>query len=182
MSYHANVSAALHVAREVLPLIWRERPQTQLWIVGQSPPASVRALAADRRITVTGYVPDVCDYLIRASVAVCPLVYGAGIQFKVLEAMACATPVVSYAGALRAIAAQPEHEVLSADSPQTFAQQVLRLLADPARAQHIGLAGRAFVERAHDWNSVVQRLEQIYTEVQHAWNCRPLQQRPAVPA
>ncbi len=182
LSYHANVSAAQHFVRKVLPLIWRERPQTRLWIVGQNPPASVNALTADVRITVYPDVPNMRDYLARASVALCPLVYGAGIQNKVLEAMACATPVVSYASALRAIAAQAERDVLAADEPQAFARQVLRLLADPALAWRVGAAGRTFVEHAHDWNRIVQQLEHIYTEAQNTWSCRPLQQRPAVPA
>src|SRR5204863_7853178 len=94
MSYHANVTAVLYFVREVLPLIWAERPQTQLWIVGQNPPASLKSLMADSSILVSGYVPDIRPYLCRAAVAICPITYGAGIQNKILEAMSCATAVV----------------------------------------------------------------------------------------
>ena len=138
MSYHANVTAALHFAHEVLPRIWCERPQVQLWIVGQAPPAAVRALAADPRITVTGYVPNLQPYVSQATVAVCPLVYGAGIQNKILEAMACATPVVAGPIGLSALKARAGEEMLVADTPQEFARHVLRLLGDPEAAYHLG--------------------------------------------
>ncbi|MBI5877779.1 MAG: glycosyltransferase [Chloroflexi bacterium] len=164
MSYHANITAALHFVREILPLIWAERPQTRLWIVGQSPPPAVLRLAADERITVTGAVPDMATYLSQATVAVCPVVYGAGVQNKVLEAMACATPVVSTGRGLGAVAASDGAEVLRADTPAEFARAVLRLLADDAQARRIGEAGRAYVERAHNWYASIAALEAIYAE------------------
>jgi glycosyltransferase involved in cell wall biosynthesis len=172
MSYHANVTAALHFVREILPLIWKERPQTKLWIVGQSPPVSIKELSADSRIIVTGYVPDVRPYLRQATVAVCPLVYGAGIQNKVLEAMACATPVVCRPIGLNALQACAGKDVLAAAEPQDFARQVLTLLNNPARADEIGFAGRQFVERHHSWSSVIVQLENSYDEVMDLWNSR----------
>lgn len=172
MSYHANVTAVLHFIREILPLIWKERPQTRLWIVGQAPPTSIRSLSSDSRILVTGYVPDVRPYLTQASVAVCPLVYGAGVQNKVLEAMACATPVVCKPIGLSALKAQVGEEVLAANTPQAFAQQVLRLLNDPVLANRIGQAGRRFVERNHSWSSVLEQLEETYAEAIASWNSR----------
>ncbi len=172
MSYHANVTAVLHFAREILPLIWKERPQAQLWIVGQAPPSSVKALASDPRITVTGYVPDVRPYLSQATVAVCPVLYGAGIQNKVLEAMACATPVVSRSTGLGALQAQIGEEAWVGDTPQEFARQVLRLLADPLLATQLGRAGRRYVERHHGWPLIGAQLEGIYQEAIESWNSR----------
>jgi polysaccharide biosynthesis protein PslH len=172
MAYHANVTAVLYFVHEILPLIWRERPQTKLWLVGQSPPAAVKNLAADPRIMVTGQVSEMCPYLAGAAVAVCPLVYGAGIQNKVLEAMACATPVVSAPASLNALGAQAEGEALAGAAPQEFAQQVLRLLRDPQLACRIGEAGRRFVERHHSWEAVALRLTEHYDEVINLWQSR----------
>jgi glycosyltransferase involved in cell wall biosynthesis len=169
MSYHANVTAVLHFAKNILPLIWRERPQTQLWIVGQAPPPSVQALAADARIKVTGYVSDLRSYLNAATVSVCPLVYGAGIQNKVLEAMACATPVVSGTRGLGALQTQADVQVLVGETPESFAQHVLRLLADPVLARRIGAAGRQFVESHHSWSALVTQLEGVYREGMESW-------------
>ncbi|MDY7040503.1 MAG: glycosyltransferase [Chloroflexota bacterium] len=93
MSYHANVAAALYLAREVMPLVWARRTMATLTLVGQNPPSVIRALTSDTRIVVTGYVPDMRPYLARAAVSVSPIRYGVGVQNKVLEAMAMSTPV-----------------------------------------------------------------------------------------
>jgi len=176
MGYHANVTAVLYFVRDILPLIWRERPQTKLWIVGQSPPAVIKNLAVDPRITVTGQVPEMRPYLAGAAVAICPVVYGAGIQNKVLEAMACATPVVSTPASLSALSAEPESEALAGGTAPEFARQVLRLLGDPELAGRIGAAGRRFVERGHSWDAVAQQLIENYNEVIDLWQFRKPQQ------
>ena len=103
MSYHANVSMTLEMVREILPVIWDQRPETKLWIVGKDPPREIQELGQHPKITVTGTVPDIRPYLQNATIAVAPITYGAGIQNKVLEAMACATPVVASSQAVSAL-------------------------------------------------------------------------------
>nr|MDQ3071471.1 glycosyltransferase [Acidobacteriota bacterium] len=49
-----NSDAVLYFCREILPLVHRAAPDARLFIVGKEPPASVRALASDPRVTVTG--------------------------------------------------------------------------------------------------------------------------------
>ncbi len=166
MSYHANVTAALYLVEQVLPRVWAERPEVRVWLVGKDPPRQVQRLAADRgaRVTLTGTVPDVRPYFRRAAVAVVPIPYGAGIQNKVLEAMASGTPVVATPQAVSALAVADGEQALVADGPEAFAAAVLRLLGDPALRTQLGQAGRRYVEQHHDWRSIVERLEEIYGE------------------
>ena len=164
MSYHANASAALYLVRQVMPLVWAERPQVRLTIVGQGPPGPVRALAALHapRVSVTGTVPDIRPYLHRAAVAVAPMLYAAGIQNKVLEAMAAGTPVVASPLATAALAARPEHDLLVAESAHAFARATLDLLGDAALRYELGQAGRAYVQAHHAWDGIAAQLEAVY--------------------
>ena len=162
MSYHANVAGVLYFAREVLPRIWAKAPYVRFQIVGKDPPESVRRLAADGRIEVTGYVEDLRPYLARAGVAVCPALYAVGIQNKVLEAMAMATPVVCSRAAFAGLQAEAGRDALVADDPDTFAEYVLRLCTDPDRARRLGEAGRRYVEAHHDWEDSARRLTAVY--------------------
>ncbi len=168
MSYHANITMVLNLVERIMPLVWRERPEVRLQIVGKDPPPKIQALAAERRIEVTGTVPHVRPYLQRAAVAVAPLAYGAGIQNKVLEAMACGTPVVCTPQAVSALEVEPGRHLLVGETPEEFAAAVLSLLASPQRRAAIGMAGHDYVERYHRWDSIAARLEGIYQQAQAA--------------
>jgi glycosyltransferase involved in cell wall biosynthesis len=165
MSYHANITSALYLVREIMPLIWRERPAVNVWIAGKDPPRSIEQLAAeDDRVYVTGTVPDLRPYLHQTTVAVVPLVYGAGTQFKVLEAMACGAPVVATPRAVGGLQAQVGTDLVVAEEAEAFADAVLGLLADPARRASLSRAGRRYVESEHGWGQIVNRLQEIYRE------------------
>lgn len=166
MSYHANTAAALDLVQAVMPHVWEERPDVQVWLVGKDPPSVLRELGTDPRVTVTGTVPDIRPYLGKAAVAVTPLRYGVGIQNKVLEAMAMGTPVVSTPGTCRAISAEPGTQLLVGDSDLSLSQAILSLLGDNVQRQQLGEAGRRYVEDHHDWDRIAARLESIYQEAQ----------------
>jgi glycosyltransferase involved in cell wall biosynthesis len=164
MSYHANVTAALYLVNEIMPRVWAQRPQVKLSIVGKDPTPDVQALAAryPDRVIVTGMVLDLRSFLRRASVAVVPVVYGAGIQNKVLEAMACATPVVTSDKTVHSLQPGYERALAVAASPQEFADATLRLLADVEERRRLGAAGRAYTEMHHDWDRIADHLADIY--------------------
>jgi sugar transferase (PEP-CTERM/EpsH1 system associated) len=162
MSYHANVAAVLYFAQEVLPRIWAKDPNVRFQVVGKDPPETVRQLATDERIEVTGTVDDLRPYLAQATVSVCPVPYAVGVQFKVLEAMAMGTPVVCTSAAFAGLDAQEEKEALVADEPEVFAAQVLRICSDSALAERLAMVGRRYVEAYHSWGVGAQRLVATY--------------------
>jgi glycosyltransferase involved in cell wall biosynthesis len=167
MSYHANVTAALYLVQEIMPQVWAHDPAVRVQLVGKDPPAPVRALADATTapagaVEVTGAVPTMRPYLSQATMAVAPVLYGAGIQNKVLEAMACGTPVIASPSAASGLQAKRERDLIVADDADAFATAILSLLAQPARRAQIGQAGRAFVEQIHSWDAVGAQLEQYY--------------------
>lgn len=163
MGYFPNVNAVAWFAREVLPQIQAEVPGATLTIAGANPSREVRALAATQRgVIVTGYVEDIRAALGAASVAVAPMRAGSGMQNKVIEAMACGTPVVATPFAMGALRARDEREVLVATDARAFAAQTVRLLRDEVLRARIATAARAFVERTHSWEQSVAELEVLY--------------------
>jgi len=151
MDYWPNVDAVQWFCDEVFPLLRRQDPDLRFYIVGSRPAPQVQALAQVAGVTVTGTVPDVRPYIRHARAAVAPLRIARGIQNKVLEAMAMATPVVVSPQALEGIAAEPGRELLLAADAQDFADAVGQLLG---RADNtMGLAARARVEHHYSWPS-----------------------------
>lgn len=164
MSYHANIAGARYFVQEVLPLIWSQDPDVRFQIVGKDPPEEVRRLAHDPRIQVTGTVPDLRPYLAQAGVAVCPIQYAVGIQNKILEALALATPVVCTPAAAAGLAAGATTAVRVAEDGPIFAQAVLQLLRDPGLADRWGRAGYDYVVAHHSWEAAARRLAEVYTQ------------------
>jgi glycosyltransferase involved in cell wall biosynthesis len=164
MSYHANVAAALYFAQEVLPHIWASAPTVRFQIVGKDPPETVRQLAADARIQVTGTVDDLRPHLAGATVSVCPALYAVGVQNKVLEAMAMGTPVVSTPAGCAALAAEEGREILVAEGEEEMAAAVLRVLSDTSLAHRLSMAGRRYVETHHSWEAGARRLVEVYEQ------------------
>ena len=167
MSYAANHDAACYFARDIWPRILAACPDATLTLAGSGPRADLRALGAAPRsgIHVTGHVPDLRPFLARASVAVCPLRIGVGIQNKALEAMAMGLPVVATPLAARALPPDAPGRVLcTAQSPAEFADAVVDLLARPDYARQMGLAARAYVESHHDWHALAGRLIGLYQD------------------
>jgi sugar transferase (PEP-CTERM/EpsH1 system associated) len=153
MATYTNVDAACWFAEKVFPLVEREVPAASFWIVGRNPQRAVRALARPPKVVVTGDVPDVYDWLCRASIGVAPLRIGAGMQNKLIQAMAAELPVVATTIANEGVGARPERDVLLRDDADEFAQAVLNLLRDEGSRVRLGRAGRQFVERHWTWSA-----------------------------
>jgi glycosyltransferase involved in cell wall biosynthesis len=162
MDYVANEDAAIRLATEILPIVWHTHPQVRLYLVGQQPPPRLQALAADPRIIVTGFVPEVRTFLDRATVFVAPLRYGSGTRLKLLEAMAMARPVVSTSLGCEGLDLRPGEHLLVADSPTAFAGAVVSLLRCPASRARLGRAAREHVARRYDWSAIQARLLEVY--------------------
>jgi glycosyltransferase involved in cell wall biosynthesis len=114
-------------------------------------------------VIVTGAVEDARPFIAEAGVYVAPLRMGGGTRFKLLEAMALARPIVSTTLGAEGFGVQAGRELLIADAPGGFAQAVLALLDDPARAEALGRAGRAFVRAGYDWSAIIPRMEAAYS-------------------
>lgn len=166
MSYHANVAAALYLVNGVMPLVWEKYPEARVQIVGQNPPNQILNLGRrnPERVVVTGRVEDLRPFLAEATLAVAPLTYGAGIQNKVLEAMAMQTPVVATTRAVSALSIQTDQEVLIGDDTEVFSQHIIRMLRNRGLRERLGASGRQYVELHHDWRSITGQLENIYQQ------------------
>lgn len=102
MFYDPNVVAAVYFVKEVLPGIIKEYPDVKFYIVGNRPTKEVLGLASEH-VIVTGYVDDVWPYLENSGVVVVPMMSGAGLQNKILEALsirACIVTTITGAGGL----------------------------------------------------------------------------------
>src|SRR5437868_7433587 len=145
MSYPPNVRAVSWFTEACFERIRAHVPGASLLIAGKAPVRQVRQLGEREGISVTGFVDSMPEMLRRATVAVAPMISGAGIQNKVLEAMACGLPVVTTTTGLGGIEAVPGRDLVVADDAGAFADAVSAFLCDRAQASVVGRSARALV-------------------------------------
>jgi sugar transferase (PEP-CTERM/EpsH1 system associated) len=155
MDWLPNEDAILWFAEAILPLVRARVPDVTLTVVGRNAPARIRALGeSDPAIRVTGSVPDVRPYIERAALFVVPIRVGGGTRLKIFEAMAMERAVVSTRVGAEGLPVRDGVDGLLRDDPAAFADAVVELLHDPARADGIGRAAAAMVRANYGWEGV----------------------------
>jgi glycosyltransferase involved in cell wall biosynthesis len=133
-------------------------PGARLLVVGRSPSAGMRALAArNSAIEVTGTVADVRPYLERAAICVVPLRVGGGTRLKIYEAMAMGVPVVSTAIGAEGLPLCNDEHLLIADTADEQVSAICALLADRTRGARLAAAARRHVQEHCSWDAVAER-------------------------
>ncbi len=161
MSYFPNQEAVIFFAREVLPLIRRSVEGARFLIVGRNPGKKVVELREIGGVEVTGFVPDVRTYLAKAHVAVAPFKIAAGIQNKILEAMAYELPVVATSRTRRGLSPEVADLVAMGDTAQELCAETVALLKDPHLAARRGIEGRRRVKAVYRWEVSLHHLLQL---------------------
>ena len=160
----------LDVAVRALPTICAAEPRAVLVILGEGPEQEAltglaRSLGVEDALRLPGHVGDVSSWFEQAALFVHPARWE-GFGLVLLEAMLAGKAVVA-----SAVSAVPEIVVdevtgllVPPDDPDALARAVSELLADPARADTLGKAGKS---RAHSTFSVGRMAEEtvaVYEE------------------
>jgi len=153
MDYWPNVDAVEWFATEVFPLIRKNHPQMEFYIVGGKPSDAVTRLQKIAGVTVTGRVADVRPYIKFATAAVAPMRVARGVQNKVLEAMAMQKNVIVTEKGLEGIKAESGSEILVADTAQDFVRCVDLILA--GAFQGMGSLARHRVQEDFNWRNTL---------------------------
>lgn len=164
MGYFPNADAAIHLCRDILPLLQQKVSDLQTWIVGNRPGAELLKWQSEQ-IHITGLVEDVVPYYKDAHVCVIPLRAGGGTRLKILEAMALGRPVVSTSIGCEGLDVVDGHHLLIADDPQAFADAVFRLLRDDVLRKQIVTNALELVRKVYDWNTIADQLMSLYSEL-----------------
>ncbi len=162
--YRPNLDAALRLVREIFPGVRQAVPQAELILVGPNPPQQLRDLKGPG-IQVVGGVPDLRPYFENAMLYVSPLMLGAGIKNKILEAMAMQKAVVATPLSCDGIDVTQGRNVILAEQPQDFVRLIVRLLKEPTLRVQIAQGGRQLVEERYTWRFVADAYEALYDTV-----------------
>jgi glycosyltransferase involved in cell wall biosynthesis len=165
MSRPENHEAAVWLARDVWPMVRRRAPEAQLVLAGSSPPAAVTRLAGDS-VQVTGTVPSLAPYYEAARVFAAPMRTGAGLKFKVAQALASGLPVVATSVAADGFAERGSGIRFGAvtDNSDDFAAALARYLEDRSLALRTGRDAASWARETFSFDQTVDRVRDAYEQ------------------
>ena len=147
--YWPNEAAALHL----IGLSGRLAAQGlthRMLLVGRDPsPRMLESAKAAPSVTVTGPVSDVRPFIARAALVAAPLTSGSGTKYKLLEALAMGRPVVTTPVGAEGLDLRDGVNAAVANDLAGFDEAVAAALREPAHAEVMAGAGRAWVVGTH---------------------------------
>lgn len=164
MDTQPNQDAVVFFAKEVFPKIYSDPRFSDLclYIVGISPTRKIKKLEKMKNVRVTGYLKDPYEILSKSKIVVAPLRFGAGIQNKVLEAMAMEKTVVTSSIGARGInkGVPGKHfEVIESFDPEMWKKKIIALLLNPQKREMIGKeARRLLINENYRWEKVGEKI------------------------
>ncbi len=144
MSYEPNIVAVTYFVNEIFPRLVSEYPDLRFIIVGANPDGRVKQLEQVKGVSVTGFVDSVAEYFCNATIVVAPMLTGAGIQNKIIQAMSygcCVATTPIGAEGLRI----NEKEIAIYNSKEEWVCGISSLLKNPTERREMGLRSRNYV-------------------------------------
>ena len=163
MDWPANIDGVEMFCAEIWPKVVAAVPEARFQVVGRNPPARIQRIASDS-VQIVGGVKSVMPYLQNAPIFVVPLRIGGGTRLKIYEAMAAQRAIVSTSVGAEGLDYQAGKDLLIADAPSQFADDVIRLLRDPSARQALGRAAGETAAR-FDWSSVSREFESVLADL-----------------
>jgi glycosyltransferase involved in cell wall biosynthesis len=163
-THEPNIDAVHYFCTQILPLILEDEPQVKLRIVGNAPTADVLGLASDC-VEVLGFVPETRPFLETSAISIAPLRFGGGMKGKIGEAMSLGLPVVTTSAGIEGFGLVPGEHALVGNTPQEFADAVIRLLRDRALLDQIRMAGYRSIRDNYSDIAVKWRVHDLFARL-----------------
>ncbi len=154
LRYFPNHHAMIWFLGEIFPRIRSKIHDARLTITGDE---ADQPLPSACNVTLTGHVNDVRPLVASASVSLAPIRIGGGTRLKILESMALCTPVVATSKGAEGLEVQHDRHLLIADTPNDFADAVIRLLREPELGRRLAENAFRLLEDRYDWRVVMPR-------------------------
>ncbi|MCW2834717.1 MAG: hypothetical protein JWN68_2670 [Nocardioides sp.] len=161
-----NLDALRWMAHAIWPTVVTAHPAATLRVIGKGPTEDLRSqFASTPGVEVVGYVDDLTSEYAAAAACIVPLRLGAGVKFKVIEAMAAGVPVISTSTGAEGIGTA-ERFVAVSDNASELAAALIETLADPVTSSRRAESTRAWALERFGFEHFVDAVAEVYGPIQ----------------
>ena len=153
-----NRDAVRFLVQEILPRVRARVPGATLDVVGQGA-ETLGPWARGPGVNVLGRVPRLEPYFARATVFVAPHRFAAGVQNKVVHALANGVPVVATSVVLQGLEPIPQDVMRTGETADEIAAEVVDVIRHRGRAAWMAERGREWARATFTWRATLEALE-----------------------
>ena len=161
MNRKENDLSAKWLLDNVKPLL--KNDEIKFLIIGGAPSESLKRYASEN-VIITGYVNDVSAYLNDVLCLAAPLVLGAGIKVKVLEAFCAGIPVLTNDIGIEGIPALDGKEYFHCSCALEYADKINFLLDNEKFAENMSANAKNFILNNFNYKHDAQMIIKCLTE------------------
>ncbi|MCB7337241.1 glycosyltransferase family 4 protein [Enterocloster aldenensis] len=128
----------------------------QLCVVGNNPPKQLLQYARNN-IIITGYQEKIDDFLSDCLCMVAPLILGAGIKVKILEALSAGVPVLTNSIGIEGIPVYSGIEYIHCESDEEYKSIISNIINDEDRLNKISLNAQKFMKENYNLSESINK-------------------------
>ena len=144
MARPENYLSAIWFIEKVMPLI--KDMDVRFVVLGSNPPEELKKFESSR-IHITGFVDSIVPFFENAVCLVAPLVLGAGIKVKIIEALSSGVPVLTNDIGIEGISAKDGREYIHCVEPSDFARAIRKIFANPSAGAEMAINAKSYIEK-----------------------------------
>jgi len=157
MDWLPNQEGVSWFVQRIWPLVIKKQPGLTFYIAGRNMPKAFFRYRS-KTIEVVGEVDDMTAFSLEKNIMILPLLSGAGLRIKVIEAMMLGKTIISTTCGIQGVALKHKQQILIADSPEEFADLIDWCLKNPKEAREIGRNAQEFALTHFDKRSIYKEL------------------------
>ena len=122
-------------------------------VVGNNPHENLKKYDNGKSIRIMGFVKDVTPFFESSLCLVAPLVMGAGVKIKVIEAMSAGLPVLTNNVGIEGIFAENEKEFFLCSTPGEYERKILILEKNVDLGKKINVNSKMFIRAKYNYEA-----------------------------
>lgn len=149
---------------KVWPSVHSRMPQLTLYLAGRKMPDDLMQLEMPG-VRVVGEVPDAMYFIASKQINVVPLLSGSGIRVKIIEAMSAGKTVIATSVGAEGIGYTDGKNLLIADTPQQFVEQIQRCVEDVDFCREVGRNAYALIAEEYGNQQLTRKVVDFYQKI-----------------
>ncbi len=164
MDWMPNQEGVRWFLDKVWPKVHQAMPQWNLYLAGRKMPDELTNLQMEG-VHVVGEVADAMAFMASKQINVVPLLSGSGIRVKIIEALSAGKVVVTTSIGAEGINYTDGKNLLIADTPEQFVEQLRRCDEHPDFCSQVGRNALDLILHEYDNTLLTRRLLQFYRQL-----------------